>query len=203
MFDLVSSMNSFGSNPLVSYLYKMHIIQHILHFLLYDIFLFLIVYLVHIPSFVHGFSHVMQDIHCWRCYYQIIIEGIPRVGWTFSHQAQGTYGKGSGSSQKGPLFHILQAPSCFWSCTWSKFLEGNPSLLQYELRTKDVHKKTLDACVLLCNFGPKTCLTQVVEWIKCSTRGKKIPNIWFLWLLVCQMAPQGDILAPSQHSIPI
>jgi hypothetical protein len=101
------------SKAFFSYMYKVHIIQHIPHFLLYDIFLFLIVYLVHIPSFVHGFSHVMQDIHCWRCYYQIIIRKIPKGEQTLSHQAQGAYGEGNGSSQKGPLFHILRAPSCF------------------------------------------------------------------------------------------
>jgi hypothetical protein len=72
----------------------------------------------------------------------------------------------------------LQAPSSFLSYLLSKFLEGNPSLLQYELWTKDAHEKALDACVLICNFGPKACLTQVVEWIKCSIRGKEIPNVW-------------------------
>ncbi len=70
----------------------------------------------------------------------------------FSSQMTKVNGKGHGTSVKGWIFCILQTHVGMWFHVWSWLLEGNPTSLQHELETSNVHKKALAVSIFVCHL---------------------------------------------------
>jgi hypothetical protein len=93
------------------------------------------------------------------------------------------------------LLCILQTSPYLWSCIGIKFFERDPNSLQYELWAWDVHEKATNVSLFLCVFEVEFLLVEIMEWIQCLERSKKIPQARFFGHLVWWMAPQGHLLA--------